>query len=58
MDRATNPAANPAWFQEAKLNWAENMLHCRSTEKVALIQAGALISFHSDVLDNIGIVSS
>ncbi|KAJ7068285.1 acetoacyl-CoA synthetase [Mycena amicta] len=30
---------NPPWFTGAKLNWAENMLSCRSSEKVALIQA-------------------
>ncbi|KAJ7904525.1 acetoacetyl-CoA synthetase [Mycena olivaceomarginata] len=32
-------SGNPPWFPEARVNWAENMLHCRSTEKVALIQA-------------------
>ncbi|KAF7292468.1 Acetoacetyl-CoA synthetase [Mycena chlorophos] len=29
---------NPPWFKEARLSWAENLLHCRSSEKVALIQ--------------------
>ncbi|KAF7976274.1 hypothetical protein HWV62_7166 [Athelia sp. TMB] len=33
------PASNPPWFTEAKLNWAENMLRCRSADKIALIQA-------------------
>ncbi|KAG8906574.1 hypothetical protein FRC01_007959, partial [Tulasnella sp. 417] len=32
------PAQNPAWFPDAKLNWAENMLR-RRDDKVALIQA-------------------
>jgi acetoacetyl-CoA synthetase len=45
VDRTTTPAANPTWFSEAKLNWAENMLSCRSTEKIALIQASAPVSF-------------
>lgn len=35
------PASNPPWFTEAKLNWAENMLRCRSADKIALIQASA-----------------
>ncbi|KAH7929458.1 acetoacyl-CoA synthetase [Leucogyrophana mollusca] len=39
VDNAAAPAANPPWFSEAKVNWAENMLTCRSPEKVALIQA-------------------
>ncbi|KAF9462660.1 acetoacyl-CoA synthetase [Collybia nuda] len=33
------PPANPTWFSEARLNWAENMLRCRSADKLALIQA-------------------
>lgn len=39
IDLPQSPAANRGWFSEAKLNWAENMLRCRSAEKVALIQA-------------------
>ncbi|KAG8986406.1 hypothetical protein FRB90_004043, partial [Tulasnella sp. 427] len=35
---SATPAQNPAWFPEAKLNWAENMLR-RRDDKVALIQA-------------------
>jgi acetoacetyl-CoA synthetase len=45
VDRTAKPAANPTWFSEAKLNWAENMLHCRSAEKIALVQASAPVSF-------------
>jgi acetoacetyl-CoA synthetase len=41
VDRSALPPANPAWFAEAKVNWAENMLQCRSAEKVALIHASA-----------------
>lgn len=33
------PPDNPPWFTEAKLNWAENMLRCRSPHKFALIEA-------------------
>lgn len=44
VDRTAKPSDNPTWFSGAKLNWAENMLHCRS-EKVALIQASAPVSF-------------
>ncbi|EJF61261.1 acetoacetate-CoA ligase [Dichomitus squalens LYAD-421 SS1] len=39
VDTAAQPPANPAWFQEARVNWAENMLQCRSPEKTALVQA-------------------
>lgn len=41
VDTAALPPANPAWFVEAKLNWAENILHSRSPDKVALIEASA-----------------
>lgn len=33
------PPVNPTWFSQARLNWAENMLQCRSPDKVALIEA-------------------
>lgn len=39
VDNSALPPENPPWFTEADLNWAENMLQCRSSEKVALIQA-------------------
>jgi acetoacetyl-CoA synthetase len=39
VDESVNISENPPWFTEARVNWAENMLHCRSSEKVALIQA-------------------
>ncbi|KAJ6539357.1 acetoacetate-CoA ligase [Mycena capillaripes] len=39
VDESVNITQNPPWFTEARVNWAENMLHCRSSEKVALIQA-------------------
>jgi acetoacetyl-CoA synthetase len=42
VDASATPSANPLWFSQAKLNWAENMLQCRSPKKIALIQAGAL----------------
>ncbi|KAG5724342.1 Acetoacetyl-CoA synthetase [Termitomyces sp. T112] len=38
VDTTATPPLNPLWFSDAKLNWAENMLHCRS-DKIALIQA-------------------
>ncbi|KDQ64516.1 hypothetical protein JAAARDRAFT_145328 [Jaapia argillacea MUCL 33604] len=38
VDNAALPSQNPAWFSEAKLNWAENILRVRSPHKVALIQ--------------------
>ncbi|KAL4075852.1 hypothetical protein J3A83DRAFT_4089711 [Scleroderma citrinum] len=38
VDNQAVPAANPPWFQEARLNWAENILLCRSEHKIALIQ--------------------
>jgi acetoacetyl-CoA synthetase len=41
VERTAKPSANPAWFAEAKVNWSENMLRCRSAEKVALVQASA-----------------
>ncbi|KAG1755681.1 hypothetical protein EDB19DRAFT_1924945 [Suillus lakei] len=39
VDNNTVPATNPPWFSEARINWAENMLTCRSADKFALIQA-------------------
>ena len=27
---SATPVQNPAWFPEARVNWAENMLRCRS----------------------------
>lgn len=39
VDNQAVPASNPPWFQGARLNWAENMLSCRSEHKIALIQA-------------------
>ncbi|KAF7790811.1 hypothetical protein EIP86_001768 [Pleurotus ostreatoroseus] len=39
VDKTALPPANPPWFKEAKLNWAENMLRNRSSEKVAIIEA-------------------
>ncbi|CCM02494.1 uncharacterized protein FIBRA_04595 [Fibroporia radiculosa] len=39
VDASALPPANPSWFPEAKLNWAENMLRCRSPDKTALIEA-------------------
>ncbi|KAF8165335.1 acetoacetyl-CoA synthetase [Crassisporium funariophilum] len=39
VDNNALPSANPVWFAEARVNWAENMLHCRSDKKVALIEA-------------------
>jgi hypothetical protein len=45
VDSLALPPENPPWFAEAKVNWAENMLQCRSTEKHALIQASAFPLF-------------
>lgn len=41
VDTSALPPDNPIWFAEAKLNWAENLLRCRSPEKTALIEASA-----------------
>lgn len=30
----------PEWFKGARLNWAENSLWCRSSDKVAMIATG------------------
>ncbi|KIK06693.1 hypothetical protein K443DRAFT_246951 [Laccaria amethystina LaAM-08-1] len=38
-DNAALPSDNPPWFSDARVNWAENMLWCRSEEKTALIEA-------------------
>ena len=42
VDPTAPPAANPLWFPEAKLNWAENMLQHRS-DRVAMYQASKFI---------------
>ncbi|TFK91828.1 acetoacyl-CoA synthetase [Polyporus arcularius HHB13444] len=34
-----SPPENPPWFTQAQVNYAENMLRCRSPEKTALVQA-------------------
>ncbi|KAF8204986.1 acetoacetyl-CoA synthetase [Pholiota molesta] len=39
VDNGALPSANPVWFAEARVNWAENMLRCRSETKLALIEA-------------------
>ncbi|EIW61928.1 acetoacyl-CoA synthetase [Trametes versicolor FP-101664 SS1] len=39
VDREAQPPENPAWFTEAQVNYAENMLRCRSPDKTALVQA-------------------
>ncbi|RDB22609.1 Acetoacetyl-CoA synthetase [Hypsizygus marmoreus] len=39
VERSALPPHNPPWFSDARLNWAENMLHCRSADKLAFIQA-------------------
>lgn len=38
VDTSLPPPANPLWFAEAKVNYAENMLRCRSASKAALIE--------------------
>ena len=38
VDHAPVPG-NPPWFSQAKINWAENLLACRSSDKIALVQA-------------------
>jgi Acetyl-coenzyme A synthetase N-terminus len=38
VDTTALPSDNPQWFSDATLNWAENMLSCRSPHKIALIQ--------------------
>jgi len=45
VDNDASPATNPPWFSEARINWAENMLTCRSADKVALIQASTSINY-------------
>lgn len=39
VDKTALPPDNPQWFSEARLNWAENLLRCRSHEKTALVEA-------------------
>lgn len=41
IDLSIRMDAIPAWFTGAKLNWAENMLRCRSADKVALVETSA-----------------
>ena len=43
VDASALPPANPTWFAEAKINWSENMLRCRSPRKLALIEAGKYV---------------
>lgn len=39
VDKNVSPSDNPPWFSGASLNWAENILSCRSPHKTAIIQA-------------------
>ncbi|KAJ1308642.1 hypothetical protein OPQ81_004336 [Rhizoctonia solani] len=39
IDRSTLPADNPDWFIGSQVNWAENALWCRSSDKIAIIEA-------------------
>jgi acetoacetyl-CoA synthetase len=50
VDNNSIPATNPPWFSEARINWAENMLTCRSTDKFALIQA-SMSKFNKPFVD-------
>jgi acetoacetyl-CoA synthetase len=38
VDEGKSPQDNPAWFTGAQLNFAENLLWCRSKDKIALTQ--------------------
>ena len=40
VDSYATPAENPAWFSEAKINWAENMLRCRSAHTALISISG------------------
>lgn len=46
VDTDAKPADNPAWFTEARLNWAENMLQSRSPHKTALVHASVSYTLH------------
>ncbi|KAF5333725.1 hypothetical protein D9611_002601 [Ephemerocybe angulata] len=39
VDTAALPSDNPTWFCDSRLNWAENLLQCRATDKIAFIEA-------------------
>ena len=41
VDAAAALPTNPAWFAQAEVNWAENMLRFRD-DRVALIEAGTI----------------
>ena len=51
VDTDAQPPENPPWFTQAQVNYAENMLRCRSSEKTALVQASmfSLPSSHTFV---------
>ncbi|GAB5589527.1 hypothetical protein Unana1_04427 [Umbelopsis nana] len=40
LDSSVPMDAIPQWFNGAKLNWAENSLWCRSSDKIAIIATG------------------
>ncbi|CCO26473.1 acetoacetyl-CoA synthetase [Rhizoctonia solani AG-1 IB] len=39
IDRSALPADNPDWFVGSQVNWAENALWCRASDKIAIIEA-------------------
>jgi hypothetical protein len=38
LDEPVSMEDTPTWFEGAKLNWAENMLKCRSKDKIAIVE--------------------
>lgn len=44
LDSSVPMDAIPQWFNGAKLNWAENSLWCRSSDKIAIIATGKALS--------------
>ncbi|PPQ94013.1 hypothetical protein CVT25_009861 [Psilocybe cyanescens] len=55
VDNTALPSANPVWFKDARINWAENMLHCRSEHKMALIEASCVMSVHPEPIPDLPI---
>lgn len=47
VDESVSISELPTWFKGARLNFAENLLWCRSSDKVAIYATGELAEFTS-----------
>lgn len=47
LDQSVSMDAIPEWFKGARLNFAENLLWCKSKEKIAIIETGKFVKSYA-----------